>query len=136
MVGKVSQKVSRTNMWPGESAADLRVKARWSGGWTLLSIYTKLHGIKIRQTMWWLAGIMREVFYMCLFLSIFLYFVSSIALFYEDNQSIHIIIDRLSKLCKLRTKRSIAFTSWYFDGLRDVNQVICDSGSLCELSDR
>ena len=86
--------------------------------------------------MWWLAGIMREVFYMCLFLLIFLYFVSYIALFYEDNQSIHIIINRLSKLCKLRTKRSIVFTSWYFDGLRDVNQVVCDSGSLCELSDR
>ena len=83
-----------------------------------------------------LAGIMREVFYMCLFLLIFLYFVSCIALFYEDNQSIHIIIDRLSKLCKLRTKRSIVFTSWYFDGLRDVNQIVCDSGSLCELSDR
>lgn len=136
MVGKVSQKVSRTKMWPGESAADLCVIARCSGGWTLLSIYTKLHGIKIRQTMWWLAGIMREVFYMCLFLSIFLYFVSCMALFYEDNQSIHIIIDRLSKLCKLRTKRSIVFATWYFDGLRDVNQVVCDSGSLCELSDR
>ena len=33
-------------MWPGKSAADLRVIARLSGEWTLLSIYTKLHGIK------------------------------------------------------------------------------------------
>ena len=129
MVGKVSQKVSRTNMWSGKSAADLRVIARWRGGWTLLSIYTKLYGIKNPAD-----HVVACRNYEGSFL--YVYFLSCIALFYEDNQSIHIIIDSLSKLCKLRTKRSIVLATWYFDGLRDVNQVVCDSGSLCELSDR